>query len=250
MGHVSATAAVTAPAIAPRHLAVIMDGNGRWAQMRGKKRTAGHKAGVEATRAVVENSARAGVEYLTLFAFSTENWSRPESEVSVLMELFLISLDKEVKKLHENGIRVRFVGDLSRFDAKLRQAMAAAAELTAGNQQMNLQIAVNYGGRDDIVVAARRLAEQVAAGELTPNEITADTLAAQLTAPFMPDVDLLIRTGGEQRISNFLLWNAAYAELYFSQMLWPDFNQNSLTAALDWFSSRQRRFGKTGEQLV
>lgn len=227
-----------------------MDGNGRWAKARGKKRTAGHKAGVESTRAIVENAAKAGIKYLTLYAFSTENWSRPESEVSVLMELFLISLDKEVKKLHKNNIRVRFVGDLSRFETKLQQAMSAAEALTQANTQLNLQIAVNYGGRADIVNAVQRIATRTAEHSLSVADIDEALIADNLYAPFLPDVDLMIRTGGESRISNFLLWNAAYAELYFSDTLWPDYDESALNKALKWYAGRERRFGQTGEQVV
>lgn len=237
------------PSSAPQHLAIIMDGNGRWAQQQGKKRTAGHKAAVETTRKVVENAARAGVKYLTLFAFSTENWQRPKEEVGVLMELFLLVLGREVAKLHDNDIRVCFVGNLDDFSKPLQQAMRDAEEKTAANGTMLLNIAVSYGGRADIIQSVQRLAASVKAGELEPSEINEEQISQHLYTANCPDVDLFIRTGGERRISNFLMWNLAYSELYFSDVLWPDFDRAELDRALGWYSSRQRRFGKTGDQL-
>lgn len=235
--------------IPPQHLAIIMDGNGRWAQKQGKRRTAGHKAAVETTRQVVENAARSGVKFLTLFAFSTENWQRPEEEVGVLMELFLVVLGREVAKLHENDIRVCFVGKLSDFSPRLQQAMRDAEAKTLNNKTMLLNIAVSYGGRDDIAQAVRSLAADVKAGTLDPQDIDQAAIAKRLYTGNCPDVDLFIRTGGESRISNFVMWNLAYSELYFSDVLWPDFDMAALQESLDWYTTRQRRFGKTGEQL-
>ncbi|MDS0218180.1 polyprenyl diphosphate synthase [Pseudidiomarina andamanensis] len=233
----------------PRHVAIIMDGNGRWAQMRGKRRTSGHKAGAEAVRAAVEFARKKGIESLTLFAFSSENWKRPEQEVSVLMELFMTVLKREVKKLHKYNVRLRIIGDKSAFGERLQKQMQEAEALTAGNTALNLNIAANYGGHWDITQAARKLAEQVAAGQLTPQQVTEEQLAKQLELADQPVPDLLIRTGGEHRISNFLLWQLAYAEFYFSKVLWPDFDDREFAAAIADFSCRERRFGLTSEQL-
>lgn len=234
----------------PKHVAIIMDGNGRWAKQRFMPRLAGHRAGRKAARAAVEFAARnPEIDVLTLFAFSTENWSRPEDEVSGLMGLFGKALSEEVPELKKNGIRIRFVGDLSRFSDELQAQMSAAEELTQGGSHLCLQLALNYGGRADIAQAVRQLAESVAAGELDPAVITEDHIAAQLYGASVPDPDLMIRTGGEKRISNFLLWDSAYAEFYFTDTLWPDFNETAFEAAVNWFAGRQRRFGKTGEQV-
>ena len=233
----------------PRHVAIIMDGNGRWAQMRGKRRTAGHKAGAQAVRAAVEFARKKGIESLTLFAFSSENWKRPEQEVSVLMELFMTVLKREVKKLHKYNVRLRIIGDKSAFGERLQRQMHEAEALTAGNTALNLNIAANYGGHWDITQAARKLAVQVAAGELTPADIIEEKLAGQLELADQSVPDLLIRTGGEHRISNFLLWQLAYAEFYFSKVLWPDFDDREFAAAIADFSCRERRFGLTSEQL-
>lgn len=235
--------------LAPQHLAVIMDGNGRWAQKQGKPRTAGHKAAVETTRKVVENAARSGVKFLTLFAFSTENWQRPAEEVGVLMELFLLVLGREVAKLHNNDIRVCFVGNLKDFSPRLQRAMRDAETKTANNRTMLLNIAVSYGGRADIVQAVQMLAVDVKSGKMQPEEISEAAISKKLYTANCPDVDLFIRTGGESRISNFLMWNLAYSELFFSDVLWPDFNKQALDDALKWYATRQRRFGKTGEQV-
>jgi undecaprenyl diphosphate synthase len=232
----------------PRHVAVIMDGNGRWAQRRALPRHLGHRAGARAVRATVEGCARRGIEALTIFAFSSENWRRPSEEVTRLMELFVESIDKEIDELDRNGIRVRFIGDLSRLRAGLEAKIAAAEARTAANTRMTLFIAVSYGGRWDIVTAARRLAQRVAAGELAPGAIDEDTFAAQLQLADAPEPDLFIRTGGEQRISNFLLWNLAYSELYFCDTLWPDFDDAALDAALRFYAGRVRRFGLTDAQ--
>jgi undecaprenyl diphosphate synthase len=231
------------PAV-PRHLAVIMDGNGRWAQRRLLPRGAGHRAGVKATRALVEAAARAGIGVLTVFAFSSENWNRPESEVSLLMDLFLRSLDREIAELHENEIRVRFIGERPVFPAALREGMLRAETLTAANTRLTCNVAVGYGGRWDLVNAARRLAARVEAGTLEAGRIGEAELAGELSLADVPEPDLLIRTGGEQRISNFLLWQLAYTELYFCDTLWPDFDDQALQQALDWYAGRERRFGR------
>ncbi len=226
----------------PHHVAIIMDGNGRWARQRGKKRVMGHKAGMERARGVAEYCSEQGVKVLTLFAFSSENWQRPQEEVSFLMDLFATSLNNESKKLHKNNVRLRIIGDHGRFDPALRQAIDKAEALTGDNDGLTLLIAANYGGRWDILQAARRLAE---AGK----EMTEASLAGQLTTSGCPEPDLVIRTGGEMRISNFLLWQSAYSELYFAEELWPDFDEDAMARALGEFARRERRFGKTGEQL-
>ena len=234
----------------PRHVAVIMDGNGRWAARRAMPRHVGHKAGVKAVRAVVEGCARRGVEALTLFAFSSENWGRPAEEVTRLMELFVEAMDREVEALHRNGIRVRFIGDLTTLKPQLRGQIDAAETLTAGNPHLTLYIALSYGGRWDIAGAARRLAERVAAGTLAAAAIDEAALGSELALAGAPDPDLFIRTGGEQRLSNFLLWNLAYTELYFCDALWPDFDDEQLARAFEFFASRQRRFGLTSQQVA
>jgi len=227
----------------PRHVAVIMDGNNRWAKKRFMPGVAGHKAGVDAVRAVVETSARNGVEVLTLFAFSSENWRRPEKEVSALMQLFIAALQREVKKLHKNNIRLKVMGDLSAFSEKIRGLVAESEDMTRDNDAMTLVIAANYGGQWDIAQAARRMAEEVKAGTLQPEDITEHTFHHYTWLNEFPAPDLMIRTGGEQRISNFMLWQTAYAEFYFTDVLWPDFNEAALPAALIDFQSRKRRFG-------
>ena len=233
----------------PRHVAVIMDGNGRWAKRRLLPRTAGHRAGVGSVRRTVEWSARVGVEALTLFAFSSENWRRPRQEVGLLMELFKITLDREVARLHENGIRVRFIGDRSAFSQDLRARIEAAETRTGENRGMTLNIAANYGGRWDMAQAARALAERVAAGTLAPADITEAALGDAMSTADLPEPDLFIRTGGERRISNFLLWQLAYTELYFTEVLWPDFDEAEYQKALLAFAGRQRRYGRTGDQV-
>ncbi len=225
----------------PGHVAIIMDGNGRWARRRHRPRHAGHQAGVDSTRTVIEAAVRSGVRALTLFAFSSENWRRPPTEVSRLMELFVSTLGDEAQKLHDNGVRIRFIGDRSAFSPKLQREMAKAVQLTAGNTRLDLNVAVNYGGRWEIVNAARALAQQVAAGEITPDAIDEDALTAHLAD--MPEPDLFIRTGGDQRLSNFLLWHLAYTELYFTDTLWPDFGDAEFGEALAVYAGRERRFG-------
>jgi len=228
---------------------VIMDGNGRWARKRGLPRHAGHRAGVKAVRATVETAAQRGVRYLTLFAFSSENWNRPEEEVSKLMGLFVEALRREVAELHRNNVRLRFIGAREQLSDSLKKKIAAAEERTAANTGLELLVAVAYGGRWDIVTAVRKLATKVAAGELAVDAINDDAVAAQLQLQGVPDPDLLIRTGGEQRISNFLLWNLAYAELYFPPVLWPDFDDKHLDEALQFYAQRERRYGHTSEQV-
>ncbi|BCD84336.1 ditrans,polycis-undecaprenyl-diphosphate synthase ((2E,6E)-farnesyl-diphosphate specific) [Pseudomonas solani] len=236
------------PAI-PRHVAIIMDGNNRWAKKRLLPGVAGHKAGVDAVRAVIEVCAEAGVEVLTLFAFSSENWQRPAEEVGALMELFLSALRREARRLNDNQIRLRIIGDRSRFHPELQAAMREAELLTAGEHRFTLQIAANYGGQWDITQAAQRLAREVQAGHLQVDEITPGLLQNCLATGDLPLPDLCIRTGGEHRISNFLLWQLAYAELYFSDLFWPDFKHEAMRKALADFAMRQRRFGKTSEQI-
>ncbi|HKK05179.1 MAG: isoprenyl transferase [Gammaproteobacteria bacterium] len=237
-----------APAI-PRHIAVVMDGNGRWAKQRSLPRFAGHRAGVEAVRGTVQACVELGVEVLTLFAFSSENWRRPEKEVGLLMELFLTALEHEVGKLHRNNVRLRIIGDRSAFAPKLQASIASSEELTRDNDGLVLNVAANYGGRWDILQAARQLGERIERGELAPADIDAAAFQACLSLPSLPEPDLFIRTGGEQRISNFLLWHLAYTELYFTPTLWPDFDRAALDEALEAFANRQRRFGRTGEQV-
>ncbi|GAA5136552.1 polyprenyl diphosphate synthase [Thalassotalea piscium] len=233
----------------PQHVAIIMDGNGRWAQSRGKKRVIGHKNGVESVRSVVSAARKQGIKALTLFAFSSENWQRPEGEVNVLMDLFMYVLTREVKKLHKNNIRFQVVGELSRFSEKLQKMIKSAELLTQDNNAMVLSIAANYGGRWDIANAARVLAEKSVAGKITASEINEASLAQEICLADLPELDLLIRTGGDYRISNFLLWQAAYAELYFTDVLWPDFKEKEFLKAIACFDSRERRFGLTGEQI-
>ncbi|MCJ8169739.1 polyprenyl diphosphate synthase [Atopomonas sediminilitoris] len=236
-------------AVVPRHVAIIMDGNNRWAKKRLLPGVAGHKAGVDAVRAVIEVCAEQGVEVLTLFAFSSENWQRPADEVSALMELFLNALHRETLKLDENNIRLRIIGDRSRFHPQLQQAMQEAEAQTAHHTRFTLQIAANYGGQWDIVQAAQKLALQVEQGALRSDQITAQLLEAELSTAGVPLPDLCIRTSGEHRISNFLLWQLAYSELYFTDLYWPDFRHDAMRAALVDFAMRQRRFGKTSEQI-
>ena len=231
----------------PRHVAIIMDGNGRWAKQRYLPRVAGHRRGVEAVRAIVRACAERGVEFLTLFAFSSENWRRPADEVSFLMQLFVMALEQEVGKLHENGVRFKVIGDLERFEPDLRRLVTEAEALTAGNRRLTLTVAANYGGRWDVVQATNRMLREnprLASGfgeaDLTP----------YLALAYAPEPDLFIRTGGEQRISNFVLWQLAYTELYFTGTLWPDFDAAALDRAIVSYQQRERRFGRTSEQLA
>ncbi len=234
----------------PRHIAIIMDGNGRWAKQRGRPRAAGHQAGFRTTRDIVEACGRQQIEALTLFAFSSENWKRPQTEVGLLMDLFLRALKSEVSKLCENNVRIRFIGERSAFQPKLQSEMNTAEKLTQDNTGLKLTIAVNYGGRWDIVNAARQLAAQVHSGDLEPDAIDIDLFSQHVSLADLIEPDLFIRTGGEKRISNYLLWHLAYTELYFTDVLWPDFTEVELTSALAFYAGRQRRFGQTGEQVT
>ncbi|HHM05933.1 MAG TPA: isoprenyl transferase [Gammaproteobacteria bacterium] len=233
----------------PRHVAIIMDGNGRWARKRMMPRIAGHRAGMEAVRQVVQACGEKGVEVLTLFAFSSENWRRPQKEVTLLMELFSTALERESRRLHDNRVQLRVIGDRGGLPVRLQNDIADAEALTAGNTGLKLVVAANYGGRWDIANAARRLGEQIARGEMRPEEVTENELASHTALYGLPEPDLFIRTGGEQRISNFLLWQLAYSELYFTDVLWPDFDKAAFEEALLSYAGRQRRFGRTGEQV-
>jgi undecaprenyl diphosphate synthase len=233
----------------PRHVAIIMDGNGRWAKKRLLPRVAGHRAGVETVRQVVRTCAEKGIEALTLFAFSSENWRRPATEVSLLMELFLTALQRETQRLHNNNVKLKIIGDRGAFAPRLQEEIAKAEALSQDNTGLKLIIAANYGGRWDVVQAAQRLGEEIEAGTLRSSDITPELFESHLLLQGLPEPDLFIRTGGEQRISNFLLWHLAYSELYFTDVLWPDFNTQSFEAALASYASRQRRFGRTGDQV-
>ena len=232
----------------PRHVAIIMDGNGRWAAARKLPRHAGHQAGISALRACVQTCTARGIGALTVFAFSSENWSRPAEEVSLLMGLFVDALDQEVDELHRNGVRLRFIGDRQRLSVRLQAYLGAAEARTAANEKLSLNIAMSYGGRWDLTRAMRQLGAKCAAGALRAADITEEQVAQTLALPDLPDPDLFVRTGGEHRISNFLLWNLAYTELYFTDCLWPDFDAGELDAALAFFGARERRFGRTPEQ--
>lgn len=233
----------------PEHIAVVMDGNGRWANKRHLPRAAGHKAGVNATRKIVENCAKNNIDALTIFAFSSENWNRPEAEVSSLMALFISTIMAEVKKLHKKNVCVQFIGDCRRFSDKLQSSISEAEKLTAANTGLHLNIAANYGGRWDVVNACKSIAEKLQDNEISLRDIDEDLFDSHTCLHELPAPDLFIRTGGEQRISNFLIWQLSYSELYFIDTLWPDFSDEDFTAALEWYSGRQRRFGKTGQQL-
>ena len=245
--HKSSTLVVPEAPEMPRHVAVIMDGNGRWAKRRHLPRFAGHQRGVEAVRTAVKCCVDRGIGYLTLFAFSSENWRRPAEEVALLMELFTGALTKEVVKMHRNGVRLRVIGDLGRFNGRIQTLITEAEKMTAGNERLTLTIAANYGGRWDMLQALGRMIRDRpdAAGA----EIAEADLAPYLSMAYAPEPDLFIRTGGEHRISNFLLWQLAYTELYFTDALWPDFGAESLDEAIAWYSGRERRFGRTSEQV-
>jgi undecaprenyl diphosphate synthase len=237
------------PDALPRHIAVIMDGNGRWARANGRVRHAGHRAGVKATRKIVEAAAERGISALTLFAFSSENWSRPEEEISSLMSLFIEVLQREVDALDKNDIRLRFIGAREELSARLQKRLAAAEAQTADNKGMQLVLAVAYGGRWDIVQSVRAIAAEVERQKITAADIDESTIASNLSLAGMEPPDLIIRTGGERRISNFLLWDMAYSELYFTDTLWPEFCEEDLDLAIEFFRGRERRFGRTGEQV-
>ncbi|KQQ36041.1 UDP diphosphate synthase [Duganella sp. Leaf126] len=246
MKYTSSTTEVPDAPQVPRHVAMIMDGNGRWATKRFLPRVAGHVKGVEAVRTVVEACANRGVEYLTLFAFSSENWRRPEEEVSLLMRLFMTALEREVSKMHANNIRLRVVGDLSRFDDKLRTMIANAERKTANNTRLTVTVCANYGGRWDIMQAVGKMV----AAHPGMTDFSEAQLAPHLAMAYAPEPDLFIRTGGEQRISNFLLWQLAYTELFFTDTYWPDFSIERLDEAIASYQHRERRFGRTGAQLA
>ena len=233
----------------PRHVAIIMDGNGRWASQRLLPRTAGHAKGVQAVRRAVETCGRLGVDYLTLFAFSSENWRRPADEVSLLMRLFVQALEREVTKLQEQGVRLRVIGDLSAFEPRLQDLISQAQASTAQNDKLNLTVAANYGGRWDILQATRNMLTKEPALAQNPAAIEEESLAAHLSMSWAPEPDLFIRTGGEQRVSNFLIWQLAYTELFFTDCYWPDFGEKELKAAFEWYSTRERRFGRTSAQV-
>jgi undecaprenyl diphosphate synthase len=246
--HTSSTLAIPKVSAIPRHVAIIMDGNGRWASKRFMPRVAGHSEGLSAVRKIVQECRQLGVEHLTLFAFSSENWRRPPEEVSFLMKLFLKSLKGEVSRLAENDIRLRLIGDLSRFDSGIQEMVQFSEEKTATCKGLTLTIAANYGGRWDILQAMRQAL--VTNPSLKPEQVSEELLQPYLSMAYAPEPDLFIRTGGEQRVSNFLLWQLAYTELYFTDTLWPDFDEAQLHKAFDWFSQRERRFGRTSAQLA
>jgi len=232
----------------PRHVAIVMDGNGRWAAARGSPRVAGHKAGLDPVRMCIRECTQRGIEALTLFAFSSENWRRPRDEVGSLMSLFLEALDREVAELHANRVRMRFIGDRQALSVRLQSRIGEAEALTGANEGLRLQVAVSYGGRWDLLQACRKLAGECSQGALRPTDITEERLSAALELAGLPEPDLFIRTGGERRISNFLLWDLAYTELYFCDRLWPEFDSGELEAALAFFAARERRFGLTAAQ--
>ena len=243
--HASSTREIPPQGQVPRHVAIIMDGNGRWAKRQRLPRIAGHRRGVESVRAAVTACAERGVQFLTLFAFSSENWRRPAEEVALLMQLFQMALSNEVEKLHRNGVRLKVVGDTQRFDPNIRRLIEQGERLTADNQRLTLTVAANYGGRWDILQATNRFFRD----NPSAREIQEEQLTPNLAMSYAPEPDLFIRTGGEQRVSNFLLWQLAYTELYFTETLWPDFDAAALDAAIESFRNRERRFGRTSEQL-
>ena len=241
MTHESSTQEIPAHGDMPRHVAIILDGNGRWARSRMLPRIAGHRRGLEAVRATIGNCADRGIEFLTLFAFSSENWRRPAEEVALLMQLFQLALTNEVERMHKSGVRLKVIGDLQRFDPKIRKLISQGEKLTAGNKRLTLTIAANYGGRWDLLQAINKIDKR---------PIDEAALAEHLSMSYAPEPDLFIRTGGEERISNFLLWQLAYTELYFTETLWPDFDAAALDAAIASYRSRERRFGRTSEQVA
>jgi len=246
---ISSTQAIPATSAMPTHVAIIMDGNGRWASQRFMPRTAGHAKGVQSVRRAVETCGRMGVKYLTLFAFSSENWRRPAEEVSLLMRLFVQALEREVARLKEQGVRLHVVGDLSAFEPKLQGLIQDAQDQTAGNDKLHLTIAANYGGRWDILQATRKMLVANPEFATNPSLIDEASLANHLCMSWAPEPDLFIRTGGEQRISNYLIWQLAYTELYFTPCYWPDFGEEELIKAFDWCAQRERRFGRTSAQV-
>lgn len=233
----------------PQHVVIIMDGNGRWAKSRNLPRIAGHRAGVNALKGIVRVTAQKGIRALTVYAFSSENWKRPGTEVSLLMELFMTSLQKSLDDLNRNGVRLRFIGDISAFPQKLQALIRNSEKATEENTALELNVAINYGGRWDITHTFRILAEKITSGEIRVEDINESLIDAHVCLADLPEPDLFIRTGGEQRISNYLLWQLAYTELYFTDCLWPDFNPEEFEKALAWYASRERRFGCTSEQV-
>jgi len=250
LSFISSTQSIPGVQIVPQHVAIIMDGNGRWATNRHLPRTAGHVKGVQSVRKVVQATAKHGVKYLTLFAFSSENWRRPQEEVSLLMRLFMQALEKEVADLKKQGVRLRVIGDRSQFDTKLQTMMSKAEANTADNDIFHLTIAANYGGRWDILNATRRMLVQNPQLCEQPDQINETELAPYLSMAWAPEPDLFIRTGGEQRVSNFLIWQLAYTELFFTEKYWPDFGEAELLESFAWYRSRERRFGRTSAQLT
>jgi len=240
---------MTVPPIIPGHIAIVMDGNGRWARKRNRPRSMGHQAGLKALKKTIRHCVRLGIKTLTIFAFSSENWNRPKGEVSRLMEIFLRALDKEVDELHKNGVCIRFIGDLTAFNPAIQSKMSAAQIRTSDNNSLVANVAVNYGGRWEITQAALRMAKSVTEGSLSLSDAGEPEFAKFLALADSPDPDLFIRTGGEMRISNFLLWQSAYTEFYFTPILWPDFDEQSLDQAIAVFQSRERRFGRTSDQV-
>ena len=234
----------------PRHIAIVMDGNGRWARAKHRPRLLGHKKGVEAVRDIVKTCAELNIECLSLFAFSSENWKRPEEEISNLMSLFMMALEREAKALARNNVRLKIIGDLSQFSEKLQKKIKQVEELTAESDGLNLMVAANYGGRWDVTEATKSIAQKVIDNDLVIADITEEAISKNVSTYGIPDPDLFIRTGGEKRISNFLIWQMAYTELYFTDVMWPDFDANELNLAIKDYSSRQRRFGKTSEQVI
>lgn len=234
----------------PGHIAIIMDGNGRWANERGLPRAAGHKAGIKTLRDIVKYCAGENVQVLTVYAFSSENWRRPEKEVGFLMELFVMALEDEINELHQNQVNIRFIGDLSRFPAKLQNSIDSSIALTSENTGLKLRVAANYGGQWDITQASKKIAAAVQAGEVSISDVDEELFASHLSMSELPDPDLFIRTGGEKRISNYLLWQLAYTEMYFTDIFWPDFSPDKLQEACAWYSGRQRRFGRISEQVI
>jgi undecaprenyl diphosphate synthase len=234
----------------PEHIAIIMDGNGRWAKSKGLPRVAGHRAGVKTLRKLIEHAVKLRLNAITVFAFSTENWQRPEKEVDLLMDLFISALESEVEDLHKNNVKVTFIGDRSAFSSKLQNSINQSESLTINNNGLSLNVAANYSGRWDIIQALQSVASEIKSNTLAIDEINELQVASKLSLANHKDPDLFIRTGGEQRISNYFLWQTAYTELYFTETLWPDFDSTQLELAIDWFSNRERRFGKTPEQVA
>ena len=233
----------------PKHIIIIMDGNGRWAEQNGLTRSAGHKAGVKVLRNLIEHAVQLELKILTVYAFSRENWQRPKKEVELLLDLFISSLESEVKDLHENNIKLNFIGETDKFSEKLKKSMSKSESLTSNNSKLTLNVALNYSGRWDVYKALLSIIDDMTAKKITKNDVNEELINTKLSLADYDEPDLLIRTGGEKRLSNYLLWQIAYTELYFTNTLWPDFNTDQFDLALDWYAKRQRRFGKTPEQI-